>query len=228
MLTQIYEVSTPLEARAISAIGVAHIGILVGNGEFPRELPLAEAAQVAASVAPPAKVSALFLTADVSLIEVWAGQLCPAIVHLGAALELLSPDQTASLKRKLPGRLLMRSIPVTGEESLALARGYEGIVDFLLLDSHREADRQIGALGVTHDWRISRRIVDLVSVPVILAGGLGPDNVAEAIRAVRPAGVDSKTRTDRPGSHAIGSHAKDLDRVRRFHMAAQNAGAALS
>ena len=228
MLTQIYEVSTREEARAISAIGVAHIGILIGNGEFPRELPLADAADVAAAVSPPATVSALFLTGDVALIEDWAVRLGPAIVHLGAAPELLSPDQTTRLKRKLPGRRLMRSIPVTGEESLALARSYEGIADFLLLDSHRVSDRQIGALGVTHDWRISRRIVDLVAMPVILAGGLGPDNVAEAIRAVRPAGVDSKTKTDRPGSHAPGAHLKDLDRVRRFHAAAQNAGAALS
>src|SRR3954452_20725532 len=167
MLTQIYEVSTPQEARAISAIGVAHIGILVGNGEFPRELPLADAAEVAAAVPPPAQVSALFLTAAVSLIEDWAARLCPAIIHLGAAPELLAPDRAASLKRKLPGKLIMRSIPVMGEESLALARGYEGVADFLLLDSRRASDRQIGALGVPHDWRISRRIVDLVRVPVI-------------------------------------------------------------
>jgi len=93
--------------------------------------------------------------------------------------------------------------------------------DFLLLDSHRASDRQIGALGVTHDWRISRRIVARVRVPVILAGGLGPDNVADAIRAVRPAGVDSKTKTDRDGSHV-----KDLDCVRRFHAAAKAATAA--
>lgn len=220
MLTQIYEVSTPEEARAISAIGVAHVGILVGNGEFPRELPLSAAADVAAAVLPPAKVSALFLTADVSLIEDWATKLAPAIVHLGAAPELLSPGQVARLKHKLPGGLLMRSIPVTGEESFALARAYDGVADFLLLDSHRASDRQIGALGVTHDWRISRRIVDLVRTPVILAGGLGPDNVAEAIGAVRPAGVDSKTKTDRPGSHT-----KDVERVRRFHAAAQSAAA---
>jgi phosphoribosylanthranilate isomerase len=165
----------------------------------------------------------LFLTADTALIEDWAARLGPAIVHLGAAPELLSPDRAARLKRRLPGRLLMRSIPVTGEESLASARAYDGIADFLLLDSHRESDRQIGALGVTHDWRISRRIVDLVRTPVILAGGLGPDNVGDAIRAVRPAGVDSKTKTDRPGSHV-----KDLDRVRRFHAAAQTAAASLS
>src|SRR4051794_24882075 len=103
MLTQIYEVSTREEAQAISVIGVAHIGILVGNGEFPRELTLDEAAEVASAVLPPAGVSTLFLTANTSLIEDWAARFGPSIVHLGAAPELLSPDQTASLKRKLPG-----------------------------------------------------------------------------------------------------------------------------
>jgi phosphoribosylanthranilate isomerase len=112
--------------------------------------------------------------------------------------------------------LIMRSVPVVGEKSIEIARSYDGIVDFLLLDSHRESDRQIGALGVTHDWQISRRIVELVRTPVILAGGLGPDNVADATRVVRPAGVDSKTKTDRDGSHA-----KDIERVRRFHEAAR-------
>src|SRR4029453_6857841 len=130
--------------------------------------------------------------------------------------ELLGPDDAATLKGNLPDVSLMRSIPVVDQASIAIARSYEGVADFLLLDSHRESDRQIGALGTTHDWTISRRIVDLVRTPVILAGGLGSDNVAEAIRAVRPAGVDSKTRTDRPGSNA-----KDLDRVQRFHAAAQ-------
>jgi phosphoribosylanthranilate isomerase len=215
MLTQLYEISAPEEALAISRIGVHHIGILVGNGEFPRELPGEAAAKVAAGIRPPSKFSALFLTADISLIEQWARQLQPAILHLGAAPELLSPDDAATLKGKLPDMLIMRSIPVMGEASIAIARSCDGIVDFLLLDSHRESDRQIGALGITHDWTISRRIVEAVKTPVILAGGLGPDNVADAIRAVRPAGVDSKTKTDRNGSHH-----KDLDRVRRFQEAA--------
>jgi phosphoribosylanthranilate isomerase len=113
---------------------------------------------------------------------------------------------------------ITRSIPVSGSDSVDIARSYEDIADFLLLDSHRAADRQIGALGITHDWTISRRIVELIRIPVILAGGLGPDNVAEAIRSVRPAGVDSKTRTDRNGSHA-----KDLGRVRRFNEIAKAA-----
>jgi phosphoribosylanthranilate isomerase len=218
MLTQVYEISTIEEASAISAIGVAHVGVLVGDGRFPRELPISAASDIGAAIVPPSKFSALFLTCDISLIASWARELNPSIVHLGASAELLSPKDVASLKRILPGIVVMRSIPVFGEESVAIACSYVGIADFLLLDSYRPTDRQIGALGVVHDWNISRRIVDLARVPVVLAGGLGPDNVAEAIRTVRPAGVDSKTRTDQDGSHA-----KDLDRVRRFYEAARAA-----
>jgi len=106
----------------------------------------------------------------------------------------------------------MRSIPVTDQASVGIARSYDRIADFLLLDSHKAGDRQIGALGVTHDWELDRQIVDSVSIPVIIAGGLGPENVVDAIKSVRPAGVDSKTRTDKTD----GSHAKDLDKVRQF------------
>ena len=215
VLTQIYEISTEDEARAISAVGIDHVGVLVGDGRFPRELSLAEAIRVAQGILPPAQCSALFLSPDIGMIESWAQKLRPAIVHLGASAELLAPADVAGLKKRLPATRIMRSVPVVGEESIAIAQSYEAIVDFILLDSHRAGDNQIGALGVVHDWRISRRIVECVRTPVILAGGLGPDNVGEAIRAVAPAGVDSKTRTDREGSHA-----KDVDKVRRFREAA--------
>jgi hypothetical protein len=86
---------------------------------------------------------------------------------------------------------------VLDQGSVGLAKSYDRIADILLLDSHKAGDRQIGALGVTHDWELDRQIVEGVSVPVIIAGGLGPENVADAIKSVRPAGVDSKTRTDK-------------------------------
>ncbi|MBI5263257.1 MAG: phosphoribosylanthranilate isomerase [Bradyrhizobium sp.] len=218
MLTQIYEISTPDEARAVSEIGIDHVGVLVGDGEFPREQPLARAAEIAAAMIAPGKFSALFLTERAEAIVAWARTLKPAIVHLGAAPELLGPAEFAMIRAALPGSLMMRSVPVYGEESVRIAQSYEGLADYLLLDSHRPSDRQIGALGVPHDWSISRRIVGSVTTPVILAGGLGPDNVAQAISVVRPAGVDSKTKTDREGSHN-----KDLERVRRFNEAARAA-----
>lgn len=106
----------------------------------------------------------------------------------------------------------MRSIPVIDEKSIAVAQSYNGIADMLLLDSHRPGDRQIGALGVTHSWQIDRKIVESVGLPVIVAGGLGPDNIIDAITTVQPAGVDLKTKTDKDD----GSHTKDLQKVKRF------------
>jgi phosphoribosylanthranilate isomerase len=218
MLTQIYEVTSAQEAAAISEMGVDHIGVLVGDGSFPREQSVASAVEIAASIRRSSKLSALFLTSDLGHVVRAIRELEPAIVHLGAAPELVTPEHVLELKRVVPATLVMRSVPVVGLESIDLARRYEGIADFLLLDSYRPNDKQIGALGVTHDWSISRQIVDKVRTPVILAGGLGPDNVAEAIRVVRPAGVDSKTRTDRGDTHA-----KDLEKVRLFERAAKQA-----
>jgi len=219
MLTQIYEVSTPQEANALSRIGVDHVGILVGDGTFPRELDPNAAAAVAAAVRAPSKVVALFLCGDCTLIERMADELKPAIIHLGAASELLLPAHVVELRRKMPNALFIRSVPVTGPESVSIAVSYDRIVDFLLLDSHRAGDTQIGALGVTHDWTISAEIVERCSTPVILAGGLGPDNVSDAIWVVRPAGVDSKTKTDRGVTHA-----KDLTLVAAFNSAAKSSG----
>jgi phosphoribosylanthranilate isomerase len=218
ILTQIYEISSPDEARAISTMGVDHIGVLVGDGEFPREQPLSKVRDIAAAVVSGSKLSALFLTARTDFIIAWVRELNPAILHLGAAPELLGPDQVSVIKDTLPGPLIMRSVPVVNEDSMRIAQAYERIADYLLLDSHRASDKQIGALGITHDWSISRRIVERVRTPIILAGGLGPDNVADAIRAVQPAGVDSNTKTDQDDSHA-----KDLERIKRFREAALTA-----
>ncbi|MFW5837260.1 MAG: phosphoribosylanthranilate isomerase, partial [Desulfovibrionaceae bacterium] len=62
-----------------------------------------------------------------------------------------------------------------------------------ITDTFDPATGASGATGLTHDWSVSRRLVELSPRPVILAGGLGPDNVAAAVRAVRPAGVDAHT-----------------------------------
>jgi phosphoribosylanthranilate isomerase len=212
MLVQIYEVGSPKQARALGGLGVDHVGVLVGDGAFPREQSVQRARQIFAAIPPASRGVALFLSADLRLIEQMILELRPAIVHLGASTDLLTPAAVQHLRQRCGALTVMRSIPVENDTSVAVARSYDGVADMLLLDSHRPGDTQIGALGITHDWELDRTIVEAVRIPVIIAGGLGPDNVAEAIRAVRPAGVDSKTKTDRDD----GSHAKDLDKVRRF------------
>jgi phosphoribosylanthranilate isomerase len=217
LLVQIYEVADAATAQALCRLGVDHIGLLVGDGAFPRELGIDAAADVIAGIHSGSKSSVLCLTADLAFIEAAAAVLDPDILHLGASTELLHPEHVRRLKARFPSMLLMRSIPVTDDSSVALARSYDGVADLLLLDSHAPGDAQIGAQGVTHDWALDRRIVERVGIPVIIAGGLGPDNVAAAIAAIHPAGVDSKTRTDRDD----GSHRKDLARVEAFVRAAR-------
>lgn len=219
MIVQVYEVVSAAEAEALAARGVDHVGVLVGPGRFPRELPLERAAEVLAARLPPSVARvALSLAPDPDEVAALVRALAPDVLHVGTLPERLGPDELRRLRAELPGPRWMRSVPVTGPESLEVARSFEGVADLLLLDSHRAGDAQVGATGATHDWALSRRIVEAVRTPVVLAGGLGPDNVAAAIRAVRPWGVDSKTRTDRADGAG-----KDLDRVERFVAAARAA-----
>ena len=86
----------------------------------------------------------------------------------------------------------MQVIHVQDEQSVDEAAAVAPLVDFILLDSGRPqlAVKELGGTGRTHDWALSRRIRDRVDRPVYLAGGLRPENVAEAIRTVHPDGVD--------------------------------------
>lgn len=117
--------------------------------------------------------------------------------YLGAgALQLHGefPVQELPLVRAaLPHLKIIRAVHVTGTEAMAQARSLERHVDALILDTFDPATGRHGATGKTHDWSISREIVAKSRVPVILAGGLTPDNVVEAIREVRPWGVDVHT-----------------------------------
>lgn len=207
-LVQIYEVTSPDEAVELCRIGVDHIGVLVGKGKFPREQSFAATQRIFAAVPAPAKKSALSLADQIEELAEVVRETRPDILHLGTRPEALLPAQVAELKTLFPMLQIMRTIPVRDENDIPVARTYKGIADFLLLDTWKSGEPEIGACGLVHDWSISRRIVSEVQIPVILAGGIGPQNAVEAIRLVRPAGVDSKTKTDLPDGSA-----KDLTKV---------------
>lgn len=219
MITQIYEVTSAEETRELSTLGVDHIGVLVGDGSFPREQSIAAACAIVAAIKPPSKASVLSLSNDMDLIGKIVVETGAPILHIGSQPEEITPSHVTALKRRFPGIRIMRSIPVVDRACIALAKSYDGIADVLLLDSYRPGDKQFGALGVTHSWDLDREIIENVRIPVIIAGGLGPENVAAAIRATRPAGVDSKTRTDKGDA----SHTKDIAKVRAFVDAARTA-----
>jgi phosphoribosylanthranilate isomerase len=92
----------------------------------------------------------------------------------------------------LPGIKLVQVIHVTGPESVDEAISVAPHVDAILLDSGNQslAIKELGGTGRTHDWTLSRKIREAIRVPLFLAGGLNPTNVAAAIREVQPFGID--------------------------------------
>jgi len=114
------------------------------------------------------------------------------------------------IRAGLPHLKLIRAVHVTGPEAVAQARSLARHVDALILDTVDPTTGRHGATGKTHDWSISRRIVEEVSAPVILAGGLTADNVAAAVAAVRPWGVDVHTGVEDPDGR------RNLEKVRAF------------
>jgi len=109
-------------------------------------------------------------------------------------------DELKRLREALPGIRLVQVIHVTGAASIAEAVAVAPLVDAVLLDSGNPAlqVKELGGTGRTHDWSLSRRIREAIGVPLFLAGGLRPANVADAIAAVQPFGLDicSGVRSD--------------------------------
>ena len=127
--------------------------------------------------------------------------------------------QIDMVRAALPHLKIIRAVIVTGEDAVARAQMMQNRVDAIILDSYDPATGRRGATGLVHDWRLSRRIVEAVRKPVILAGGLTADNVADAIAQVRPWAVDVHTGVER----ADGS--RDFDEIRRFIQATKSVAA---
>lgn len=215
---QIYTMQSVDEALDVAEQGVEHVGLTPGAYGLPGEITFDLARQIAQSVRSKAKAVALSVDNNLDAIVQMAQAVQPDIVHLCGLRGALPPEGVAELRRRLPGLPIMQAISVGGpetlEQALADARAYAVVAEYLILDTQAPDIAGIGASGQTHDWSISRRIVEESPVPVILAGGLSPDNVAQAIAAVRPWGVDSLTRTNRPLPG--GGFRKDIDQVARF------------
>jgi phosphoribosylanthranilate isomerase len=225
VITQIYTAQTVAEALALAEVGVDHVGVTVADRGLPGEIDLGTGRAIVAALRGVATSVALTVDTDPVAVRMVGAALEPDILHLCGDTTLFPPAAVADLRAWLGRRrlslALLQAIPIAGPEAVAEARRFARHVDWLLLVSVTNEIEGIGAAGVTHDWSISRRIVAESDVPVILAGGLGPDNVAEAIAAVGPAGVDSLTMTNRrlPG----GGFEKDLAAVERFVGAARQA-----
>ena len=186
-----------VEATLAIRHGASAIGLVSAMPSGPGVIAEEIIAEIAATVPPGVATFLLTSRRDADSIIVQQRRCRVNTLQLCDSVE---PDCHARLRANLPGIALVQVIQVTDPESVDEAVSVAGSVDALLLDSGNQklAVKELGGTARTHDWRISRRIVESVPVPVFLAGGLTPENVASAIREVRPFAVDvcSGLRTD--------------------------------
>jgi len=215
MIVQIYTAQSADEAVALAERGVDHVGLTPTTVGLPGQISEAVAAEAVAALRGRARSVALSVETELTEIARMAAAVRPDILHLCGEIGAVTPDDVRELRGMLPaGMEIMQAIAVGADDDIAMAREYAQVADYLILDSYTTDVQGVGAAGVTHDWSRSAEIVASVDIPVILAGGLSAENVAESIAAVRPWGVDSLTLTNRPLGD--GRFEKDLDAVAAF------------
>ena len=221
-IVQIYTIQTVAEARAVASLGIDRVGVTPGARGLPGEIPVPLAASIVDAIRDDVTVSALSVESDPDAIVAMVETVRPHVLHLCGPPGAVSPKAVAALREHLGKIEIMQAIAMVGEEAVATAIAYAEVADSLILDSVSPEVEGVGAAGVVHDWNTSRSIVEAVDIPVILAGGLSPENVANAIAVVGPWGVDSLTHTNQPLPG--GGFRKDLEAVAAFATAARGAG----
>jgi len=238
---QIYEIQTPPEAEKLIRLGVDHIGSVVESHESWKVPLILDTVRTIRDAG--ARSSLIPLFDDLDALSFMLDYYRPDIVHFCEALALeedLGKNcekfvfLQKSIKRRFPEVEIMRSVPISQSgvpehgDTLEMARLFEPVSDYFLTDTllvktsgsiveHQPVRGFVGITGRTCNWDIAARLAKSSQIPVILAGGISPDNVFDGILKVFPAGVDSCTGTNATdGDGRPIRFKKDLEKVRRF------------
>ncbi|MCY4442630.1 MAG: phosphoribosylanthranilate isomerase [Deltaproteobacteria bacterium] len=219
-IIQIAGILDEAEARMLVENGVRRLGFPIGLDVHREDLPEEEAAAVIQALGLGPRAWLITYLDDPHSIAT----LCESLGCAGVQLHgPISEGRVAELGALRPGLQVIKSLIVRDgnlAELEARVAAFAPHVDGFITDTFDPATGASGATGKTHDWEVSRRLVELSPRPVILAGGLTPENVARAIEAVRPAGVDAHTGVE--DEHGR----KDPGRIRAFVAGAGEAFAA--
>lgn len=182
-------IASPAEAEVAIAAGASALGLVSTMPSGPGVIDEPMIAEIAARI-PPGIASFLLtaLTEADAIIE--QHRRCRTTTL--QLVDRVEPAVHRQLRQALPGIGLVQVIHVLDESSVDEACELAPSADALLLDSGNPKlpIKSLGGTGQIHDWRLSRRIVARCGKPVWLAGGLTTDNLATAVKAVRPFGVD--------------------------------------
>jgi phosphoribosylanthranilate isomerase len=212
ILVQIYEIQTPAEALAMAGLGVDRIGSVIVSEKEWKVPAIRKAIQVSKEAGVQHSLIPLFDTerALFKCIEYYAPDVihfCESFVDRNGIKR--SCDELnrrhLSIKEKFPELEIMRTVPVRAAGSVRdtptfdVAECFATTSDYFLADTSLDSEPVSGFVGITGrtcDWTVVRELILKSSVPLVLAGGLSPENVYDAIMQVRPFGVDSCTRTN--------------------------------
>jgi phosphoribosylanthranilate isomerase len=190
-------ISSVAEAHMAIEAGASALGLVSAMPSGPGVITEEQIAEIAATVPPPIATFLLTSKQDVESIIEQQRRCRTNCVQL---CDCVTSGSLRELKAALPGVSIIQVIHVTGPESVDEAVAVSSSVDAILLDSGNPslAVKELGGTGRRHDWSLSRKIRERVSVPIFLAGGLKPENVGEAIAGVQPFGLDlcSGVRTE--------------------------------
>lgn len=255
-IVQIYEIQTPAEARSMIALGVDHIGSVILSPETRRDPVVQATIALVRKLGAVSSLIPLFNDPDAVLDTLAYNK--PHIVHLCDALdhenESFLEDALALqavVRDRFPSIQIMRSIPIPsivttdGDAILEMAAMFEPMTDYLLTDTlivdaggaaapeKKEAEQPVdgfvGITGIPCDWRMAAMLVKQSGIPVILAGGISPENVSEGILQVRPFGIDSCTCTNATDENGRAIRfKKDQSRVQRLVERTRQTGSAIS
>ena len=177
------------EAALAIACGASAVGLVSAMPSGPGIISEDEIAAIAKTVPPPI---ATFLLTSAHAPDAIIAQQRRCRTNTLQLCDHLPISVYPLLRAALPGIALVQVVHIVDATSVDYARAAAAHVDALLLDSGnlRLPVKELGGTGRTHDWTLSRRIRDSIRIPLFLAGGLNPANVAAAIAAVEPFGLD--------------------------------------
>jgi phosphoribosylanthranilate isomerase len=211
LIVKICGLSTPASVDTAIEAGADMVGF-VFFAKSPRNVSLAAATALAARARGRAGIVALTVDADDAALSDIVSSLRPDLLQLHGRE---SPERLAQLRKRF-GVKLMKAIGVAARGDLASAKAYAD-ADRLLLDAKPPADAALpGGNGLPFDWGMLEGFA--ATAPIMLSGGLDAENVGEAIRVARPAGVDVSSGVESaPGL-------KDEAKIAAFIRAARAAG----
>lgn len=170
-----------------AALGVDALGLVAEMPSGPGPIPDRRIAAIARNIPPP--IAPVLLTSRQTTADI-LDHVRQTGVSTVQIVRHVDPSTHQRLAHEAPWLRIIQVIHVEDGAALEMAEAYSHTAHALLLDSGRPAQEMLGGVGRTHDWRLSRQIVQASPIAVFLAGGLNPGNVGEAIRTVRPFGVD--------------------------------------